>query len=191
MSNTKQKMAIRELEREDDQPAPSIKKKLSEKITDEFEIKTEDSAVLYGISDSDAEYFAGFDPEIPKILDQHESGAKMDDGKVDMSLLRYLPRAMYEICRVMSYGKVKYTPGGFLDVPDALNRYRAARGRHEIKLDLGEVFDKDDWYDTEKGLPFKGKVLHRAQVACNAIFELEIALREEEMANDTEMAESS
>ena len=118
-------------------------------------------------------------------LGQHSPGAKLDDGKVDMSLLEYLPRAMYEICRVMTMGKTKYTRGGFLEVPDALNRYRAARGRHEVKFDMGQEFDDDPFYDTQSGRQFKGKIMHKAQVAVNAIFELEVYLRgKEEESNE-------
>ena len=114
------------------------------------------------------------------MIDQHQPGAKLDGDKLDMSLLEFIPHALTEVCRVMDYGQVKYTRGGFLEVPEAKTRYTSAMLRHWIKECLGRVFDEDDpFYDTEKGYPFKGKVRHDAQVAVNALFRLEVALRKE------------
>ena len=112
-------------------------------------------------------------------LNQHEPGAKLDHDKVDMSLLELLPNAILEVCRVMDYGQTKYTRGGFLKVPEGKTRYAAAMLRHyfasqESTYDVGDPF-----YDTEAGLPFKGKLRHDAQVAVNALFRLEVILREE------------
>ena len=113
-------------------------------------------------------------------IPQHEKGAKLDDGKVDMSLLEYLPRAIKEVSRVMTYGKVKYMRGGFLDVPDGVNRYAAAMLRHYFQGQEEGPYDTDPWYDTPEGLAFKGKILHDAQVAVNALFRLELILRSKE-----------
>ena len=112
--------------------------------------------------------------------DQHTPGAKLDDGKVDMSLLEQFPRALEEMCRVGTYGKEKYTRGGWLSVPDGITRYTAAMLRHLLQVFKGKVYDEDPWYDTEKGKPFKGKVRHDAQVMWNAAARLELTLREEE-----------
>lgn len=115
--------------------------------------------------------------------EQHVPGAKNDAGKIDMSLLEYLPNAMTEVCRVMDYGQQKYTRGGFLDVPNAIARYTAAMFRHFFKESSG-IYDLDDpWYATEKGAPFKGTIRHDAQVCVNALFRLEYRLRK---ANKTE-----
>jgi hypothetical protein len=115
-----------------------------------------------------------------KPIDQHTSGAKMDQDKIDMSLLGLLRNSLLEICRVMDYGQTKYTRGGFLDVPNAMNRYTAAMFRHWLKEDI-ELYDSGDpFYDTEKGLPYKGTIRHDAQVAVNALFRLEYKLRQEE-----------
>ena len=114
-----------------------------------------------------------------KRVDQHTSGAKLDDGKLDLSLLQLLANALFEVCRVMDYGQTKYTRGGFLDVPEAPRRYTSAMLRHWLQ-EGNEKFDSGDpYYDTEKGLPFKGKIRHDAQVAVNALFRLECTLREE------------
>ncbi len=118
-----------------------------------------------------------------KVIAQHEPGAKLDDDKVDMSLLEFLPAALIEICRVMDYGQHKYTRGGFLEVPDAQKRYTAAMWRHYLKEGV-ETFDTDPFYDTEIGLPWKGKIRHDAQVAVNAMFRLEHAMRKEQEDRD-------
>lgn len=118
-------------------------------------------------------------------MNQHESGAKLDAGKVDMSLLGFLPRALTEVARVMSYGQVKYTRGGFLDVPDGVERYSAAMLRHYFAAKEQGPFDEDPWYDTPDGLAFKGKILHDAQVAVNALFRLELMLRENSFSDAT------
>lgn len=119
------------------------------------------------------------------MMNQHTPGAKLDNDKIDMSLLCFLNNALTEVCRVMDYGQIKYTRGGFLEVPDALPRYTAAMWRHWC-LEQTEKYDQGDpFYDTESGLPFKGKMRHDAQVAVNALFRLECALRKElEEAND-------
>jgi hypothetical protein len=98
----------------------------------------------------------------------------MDADKVDMSLLELLGPALVEVCRVMDYGQTKYTRGGFLDVPNAEQRYSAAMLRHYFEED---TFDTGDpFYDTHAGAPFKGKIFHDAQVAVNALFRLQIIL---------------
>lgn len=115
-----------------------------------------------------------------KPIEQHAPGAKMDQDKIDMSLLEFLPNALLEICRVMDYGQTKYSRGGFLEVPDAKNRYTAAMLRHWLDECNGIKYDEGDpFYDTEKGLPFKGTLRHDAQIAVNAIFRLEVILRDE------------
>jgi hypothetical protein len=114
------------------------------------------------------------------MIDQHEPGAKNDHDKIDMSLLEFLPNALLEVCRVMDYGQTKYTRGGFLEVPDAMNRYTAAMFRHYLKECLGEKYDQGDpFLDTEAGRPYIGTLRHDAQVVVNALFRLEYRMREE------------
>lgn len=115
----------------------------------------------------------------PNGVEQHVLGAKLDAGKVDMSLLQLWPRALTEVCRVGTMGATKYTRGGFLAVLDGVRRYTAALLRHMF-LEPFEKYDIDPFYDTELGLPFKGKIRHDAQVAWNSLSRLELKLREEE-----------
>lgn len=117
---------------------------------------------------------------IPDFIAQHKPGAKMDQGKVHADLLVLMGRALMAVAWVGTYGETKYTRGGFLEVPDAFNRYTAAMFRHVFKEEIEGTFDLGDpFYETEEGEPFKGTVRHDAQVAWNALARLEIRLREE------------
>jgi hypothetical protein len=117
----------------------------------------------------------------PSGLGQHAHGAKLDAGKIDMSLLTLWPRALREVCRVGTLGASKYSRGGFLGVSNGVIRYTAALLRHLFATDK---YDTDPFYDTEAGLPWKGTIRHDAQVAWNALSRLEVQLREEEKNNN-------
>jgi len=121
--------------------------------------------------------------------DQHTPGAKLDHDKLDMTLLDLVSNALFEMVRVMDYGQTKYTRGGFLKVPEANRRYSAAMLRHYFAEKEGMIDEGDPFYDTELGLPFKGKIRHDAQVAVNAIFRLECTLREEIAQLDEDFAQ--
>lgn len=113
------------------------------------------------------------------MTDQHTPGAKLDQNKMDLSLLQLLPNALMEVCRVMDYGQNKYSRGGFLHVDEAPRRYTSAMLRHWLKEAIEKFDSGDEFYDTEAGLPFKGKIRHDAQTAVNALFRLECTIREE------------
>lgn len=120
--------------------------------------------------------------DVPPLAapDQHEPGAKLDGTKADASLLFDFSRALGQVALVGTYGRVKYTRGGWLKVSDGVTRYTAALLRHLFKIGQGEKFDQDPYYDTPEGSQFKGRIRHRAQVAWNALAALELELREEE-----------
>ena len=101
-------------------------------------------------------------------IDQHKAGAKLDQGKPDMSLLLLFGKALTAVADVGTAGAKKYTRGGWVDVEDGENRYTAAMLRH---LYMDEEFDSDirDWTDHD--------ILHDAQVAWNALARLELKLR--------------
>lgn len=93
-----------------------------------------------------------------------DPGAKLDAGKLRASLvLGGFSEALKEVCRVGTYGAEKYTPNGWKEVPNGAQRYNDAMVRHWLE---------GDGTDEETGL------LHRAQVAWNALAVLELALRE-------------
>lgn len=100
-------------------------------------------------------------------LDQHQPGAKLDKGKVRMSLItRSMPRALTLVGQVGTFGAVKYTDGGWLEVPNGYERYTDADERHGLKIGMGELTDLDS------GL------LHQAHKAWNSLAALELLARE-------------
>ena len=87
---------------------------------------------------------------------------KCDTGKSRCDLLP--GRALIAVGQVLAYGAQKYAPSGWLTVPDAVPRYRAALMRHALAMLDGEELDQ------ESGLP------HIAHVATNALFLLHFYL---------------
>lgn len=97
------------------------------------------------------------------------SGVKYDSNKPRMDLLvNGMPRAVIEVCKVLSYGALKYDDHNWRKVEEANNRYLAASMRHEFAAAKGE--DIDD----ESGLH------HLAHKICSDLFRLELKLREED-----------
>jgi hypothetical protein len=104
----------------------------------------------------------------PHGKSQHESGAKMDDGKMRPWLvLGGFSKALEEVSRVGTYGARKYTDDGWRDVPDGFRRYSEAMLRHQL-AEMG----REKW-DRESNL------LHAAHVAWNALARLELILVEQ------------
>lgn len=98
----------------------------------------------------------------PNGLDPHQPGAKLDAGKPMTGLvLRDFSRALTAVAEVGTYGATKYSPSGWLEVPDAERRYLDALFRHLLATDTRD----------ESGL------LHEAHVAWNALAVLELKLR--------------
>lgn len=101
----------------------------------------------------------------PTGRNPHEAGAKLDAGKLRAGLvLGDFSRALTEVCAVGTFGANKYTPHGWLSVPDAQQRYTDAMMRHWLKDQAGETVDPDS------GLS------HKAHFAWNALAILELAL---------------
>lgn len=100
----------------------------------------------------------------------NEAGAKLDNGKIDMSLLLMFSRALEAVADVGTQGAKKYTRGGWQEVPDGITRYTAAMLRHLTKEDR-ELLDADL---TERA---GHDILHAACVAWNALARLELILR--------------
>jgi hypothetical protein len=97
----------------------------------------------------------------------HEAGSKLDAGKppIVRGTIAYFPRALAAVAGVSAFGAAKYTWGGWESVPDGVQRYTDALGRHLV----GESIDGPT--DPETGL------LHAAQTAWNALARLELMLR--------------
>ena len=111
----------------------------------------------------------------PNGKNAKELGSKLDAGKPSVwrGLLDYFPRACFKVADVSSRGAVKYAWKGWETVPDGINRYGDALGRH-ILYEATEGM-----YDVGKG-GLGPEVLHAAQVAWNAMARLELILREQE-----------
>lgn len=108
----------------------------------------------------------------PTGRDPHAPGAKLDAGKLRPTLvIRDMARALEAVIKVATDGANKYTPGGWLEVPNAKERYEDADLRHMLKRFKGEPVDADS------------KSLHLAHNAWNALAKLELHLREQEKAN--------
>lgn len=100
----------------------------------------------------------------------NEPGAKLDAGKspVYQGLYDYFPRACLAIADVSGFGASKYAWRSWETVPDGINRYKNALGRHQMKERVEGPRDKDS------------ALLHAAHIAWNALAVLELMLREEE-----------
>lgn len=106
----------------------------------------------------------------PNGKQPHEMGAKLDAGKAPISqgVLQYFPRALQEVSLVSLVGSKKYAWKGWEAVPDGINRYSDALGRHLLAEAIeGEI-------DIDTGM------LHAAQIAWNALARLELMKRKKE-----------
>jgi hypothetical protein len=109
----------------------------------------------------------------PNGLSPHAPGAKMDAGKAPImqGVLQYFPRAINAVSMVSLVGAKKYAWKGWESVPDGVNRYGDALGRHILAENIEGPVDADT------------QQLHAAQQAWNALARLELILRESEKAN--------
>lgn len=97
-------------------------------------------------------------------IDPHTPGAKLDAGKARPDLiLNDMPRALMALAEIAAYGAQKYTEGGWVSVPNGIQRYTAAMDRHRLAEHEG--------CDPESGF------LHAAHTAWNALARLELILR--------------
>jgi hypothetical protein len=104
----------------------------------------------------------------PDGKDQHEVGAKLDDGKLRPHLvLGDFGAALQAVTCVGTFGAAKYVDSGWLEVPNGLERYSDAMQRHYLQ----EVIVNESYYDNDSGLP------HAFQTAWNALARLELMLR--------------
>ena len=112
----------------------------------------------------------GASPETtPDGLGQHEPGAKLDAGKNRLGLvLLGFSRALVEVGKVGTYGALKYTDDGWVQVANGKQRYTDAMLRHLLAEASGKTYDKDTG------------IVHAAHTAWNALARLDLMLREAE-----------
>lgn len=102
----------------------------------------------------------------PDGKSQHEPGAKMDKDKVMAGLLfKDMPRALWKVAEVLTYGAKKYTEHGWKFVENGESRYFDAMCRHMLKDSAS-----NDGIDVESGLS------HKAHRLCNDLMEFELEL---------------
>lgn len=96
----------------------------------------------------------------------NDPGAKLDAGKNRMGLVLFgFARALQEVGKVGTYGAIKYTDNGWMDVPDGERRYTDALLRHLMQEASGETKDPDT------------ELHHAAHAAWNALARLDLMLR--------------
>lgn len=104
----------------------------------------------------------------PKGLKQNDLGAKLDKGKVEVGLIfDDMPRALLAVAEIGTYGRHKYSKGGWKHVEDGIERYTNAMDRHRLKESIEGI-------DQETGM------LHAAHLAWNALARLELMIREQQ-----------
>ena len=107
-------------------------------------------------------------------------GRKDDGGKLDMTLLDDMPRAINAVVEVMQWAVTKKEPtpyerGSWLGVH--AERYRAAQQRHRIASALqASISGGAARFERDK----ETNLLHLAHEACSALMALENTLREME-----------
>jgi hypothetical protein len=102
----------------------------------------------------------------PNGIDAHAPGAKLDAGKNRCALvINGFSRALWQVSLVGTFGAAKYTPNGWKEVENGIERYSDAMDRHLLMEASGEEFDPDS------------KLLHAAHAAWNALARLELILK--------------
>lgn len=89
--------------------------------------------------------------------------------------LRFFPRALRECAAVMEFGSSKpgRKAGGWTEDSDVSETYFTdALTRHLTDIELGGKYDSES------------KLLHKAHVACNALMDLEMELRKQEVCDE-------
>jgi hypothetical protein len=94
-----------------------------------------------------------------------DKGVKFDTDKEDCDLvLGEFSRALMAVSQVGTFGARKYTPSGWLEVPNAYKRYSSAMWRHYLQSKVA-LRDSDS------------TLIHDAHTAWNALARLELRLR--------------
>lgn len=134
-----------------------------------FPAKKENNSLRDPAYEGKAEGFTAKRESDPHGKSAKEFGSKLDAGKspVFQGLLDYFPRACLAVADVSARGAAKYAWKGWETVPDGVNRYSNALGRHIVNEAIEGSYDSDGF-------------LHKAQIAWNAFAALELFLREKE-----------
>lgn len=83
----------------------------------------------------------------PHGKDAHSPGAKLDSGKSKTGLMiSGFANAIASVAEVTTYGAAKYTPNGWVTVPDGIDRYTDALYRH-LLLSVHQEKDQESNLD--------------------------------------------
>lgn len=105
----------------------------------------------------------------PNGLSAHTPGAKLDAGKPRPALvLGGFARALMAVTRIGTYGAVKYTENGWMEVENGEPRYDDAKMRHWLYEHMGIECDADT------------HELHASHEAWNALARLDLMIRQRE-----------
>lgn len=118
-------------------------------------------------------------PKAPEDTSEYHS-RKFDKGKPDLAILKCLGRALVAVTGVLQAGAMKYEEDSFASVPNAIRRYDSAMMRHWLEKPVDPVEDMQEYADT-LGI----EITHDMAVAVNALFKLEIRLREKEKTDES------
>lgn len=114
----------------------------------------------------------------PKEKNLHVAGAKDDSGKNRVGLVfSGFAESLEAVARVGTFGANKYTPYGWLEVPNAEERYTDAMLRHYLK-------ERTELFDTGEGGSME---LHAAAVAWNALARLHFIIQRTRDKTDKEV----
>lgn len=148
-------------------PFPVLPRKNSALLEAEWPFPTERRNKKIPLTVVDAATF--IQEKDPNGKPLNSMGAKGDGGKDRAWLcLCGFSNALAAVAKVTTFGANKYTPGGWVEVPDASNRYMDAFARHMLKFGSNEIMDEDS------------KCKHLAQMIWNLLAVLEL---EERAAN--------
>ena len=105
----------------------------------------------------------------PHGIGPHAPGAKLDAGKIRPWLcIAGFSRALAKVADVTTKGAAKYSPNGWMEVPDGQARYMDAFARHMLALGRGETVDVDTG------------CVHKAQMIWNLLASMELEIRDGE-----------
>lgn len=106
----------------------------------------------------------------PRGMPLNQPGAKADAGKTLAWLcLSGFSKAIEKVAEVTTIGATKYSPNGWMEVPQGVSRYKEALTRHLLAYAQGDLYD-----DKDGGTG----AAHMSQVCWNALAILELELRE-------------
>lgn len=107
----------------------------------------------------------------PNGKQANEPGAKLDAGKNRLGLvLGGFALALEQVGQVGTFGANKYSPNGWVSVPNGVDRYTDAMYRHLMKEAQGEMIDPQT------------ELFHAAHTAWNALARLDLMVRKWDQA---------